>query len=73
MLHNTGVRRRFFVNAFDSGRAVMEGEAAHHLGRVLRAEAGQVYELSDGREVWLARIERVARDAVDQELRHHPL
>lgn len=65
MPHNTNVRRRFFVHAFGSGRAVMEGEAAHHVGRVLRAEAGQMYELSDGREVWLARIERVARDAVE--------
>jgi len=42
------VRRRFFVEQFDGDRAVMEGEAAHHLGRVLRAERGQLYELSDG-------------------------
>jgi len=33
----------------------------HHLGRSLRAEAGQVYELRDGTAAWLARIER--RDA----------
>src|SRR5690348_6298689 len=38
----------------------MEAEAADHLGRVLRAEPGQLYELSDGRSVWLAKIERVA-------------
>jgi len=31
----------------------MEGEAAHHLGRVLRAQTGQLYELSDGEQVWL--------------------
>lgn len=42
----------------------MEGEAAHHLGRVLRAERGQLYELSDGNRVWLARIEEVKRDRV---------
>lgn len=42
----------------------MEGEAAHHLGRVLRAERGQVYELSDGSRVWLARIEEVKRDTI---------
>ena len=42
----------------------MEGEAAHHLGRVLRAQTGQLYELSDGERVWLARIESVARDRV---------
>jgi 16S rRNA (uracil1498-N3)-methyltransferase len=42
----------------------MEGEAAHHLGRVLRAERGQLYELSDGSRVWLARIEEVKRDHI---------
>ena len=42
----------------------MEGEAAHHLGRVLRAQAGQLYELSDGERVWLSRIESVGRDRV---------
>ena len=43
----------------------MEGEAAHHLGRVLRAEAGQLYELSDGRRARLARIENVKRDRIE--------
>jgi 16S rRNA (uracil1498-N3)-methyltransferase len=43
----------------------MEGEAAHHLGRVLRAQPGQLYELSDGQCVWLGRIEKVARDRVE--------
>jgi len=42
----------------------MEGDAAHHLGRVLRAQPGQLYELSDGQRVWLARIENVTRDLV---------
>ena len=43
----------------------MAGETAHHLGRVLRAEPGQLYELSDGKRVWLARIEEVKRDRVE--------
>src|SRR5579872_4484314 len=43
----------------------MEGEAAHHLGRVLRAQAGQVYELSDGSRVRLGRVEKVTRDEVE--------
>ena len=38
----------------------MHGDAAEHLGRVLRAAPGQMYELSDGQQVWLGRIERVA-------------
>src|SRR5439155_26623358 len=42
----------------------MEGETAHHLGRVLRAKTGQLYELSDGDRVWLGRIESVGRDRV---------
>jgi 16S rRNA (uracil1498-N3)-methyltransferase len=59
------MRRRFFVEHFDNQRATMEGEAAHHLGRVLRAQPGQLYELSDGTKVWLGRIEAVSRDSVE--------
>jgi 16S rRNA (uracil1498-N3)-methyltransferase len=59
------VRRRFFVERFGDGRAMLSGAAAHHLGRVLRAEPGQSYELSDGRAVWLARVEQVGRDTVE--------
>jgi len=55
------MRRRFFVEEFDGGAAVLRGEGAEHLGRVLRAEAGQLYELSDGRAVWLARVESVGK------------
>ena len=53
------MRRRFFLEQFDETTATLRGETAEHLGRVLRAEAGQLYELSDGQSVWLARIERV--------------
>ena len=59
------MRRRFFVDEFVDGRAVMTGETAHHLGRVLRAEPGRLYELSDGKRVWLARIEEVKRDRLE--------
>jgi len=58
------MRRRFFVENFEGATAAVRGEAAHHLGRVLRAEPGQLYELSDGESVWLGRVERVARDEV---------
>jgi 16S rRNA (uracil1498-N3)-methyltransferase len=53
------VRRRFFVERFEDTSATLRGDAAEHLGRVLRAEPGQLYELSDGQRVWLGRIERV--------------
>lgn len=59
------MRRRFFVDQFADGRAFMAGETAHHLGRVLRAEPGQLYELSDGNRVWLARIREVQGDRVE--------
>jgi 16S rRNA (uracil1498-N3)-methyltransferase len=59
------MRRRFFVEHFGDGIAAIEGETAHHLGRVLRAQEGQLYELSDGEKVWLGRITKVARDTVE--------
>jgi 16S rRNA (uracil1498-N3)-methyltransferase len=59
------VRRRFFVEQFSGDTAMMEGDTAHHLGRVLRAQPGQLYELSDGHHVRLGRIEKVTRDRVD--------
>jgi 16S rRNA (uracil1498-N3)-methyltransferase len=59
------VRRRFFVDQFSANSAIMEGEAAHHLGHVLRAQSGQLYELSDGSAAWLARVESVARNRVE--------
>jgi 16S rRNA (uracil1498-N3)-methyltransferase len=70
------MRRRFFVDAFQGSTAALFGEAAHHLARVLRATPGQLYELSDGTSLWLARIERVSRNAVDfalvEQLPAHP-
>jgi len=54
----------------------MEGDAAHHLGRVLRAEPGQLYELSDGTRVYVGKIETVTRERIDfalvEELLAHP-
>jgi 16S rRNA (uracil1498-N3)-methyltransferase len=58
------MRRRFFVKEFEGDSAFLRGEAAQHLGRVLRAETGQLYELSDGQCVWLARTENVGRDEI---------
>jgi 16S rRNA (uracil1498-N3)-methyltransferase len=59
------VRRRFFVEQFTGTTAIIEGDGAHHLGHVLRAQTGQLYELSDGLVAWLARIESVARNRVE--------
>ena len=59
------MRRRFFVEKFDGQRALISGDRAHHLGVVLRAQAGQLYELSDGARVCLGRIEKVVSDSVE--------
>jgi 16S rRNA (uracil1498-N3)-methyltransferase len=59
------VRRRFFVQQFNGDTAAVEGDTAYHLGRVLRAQPGQLYELSDGQRVRLGRIQKVARDRID--------
>lgn len=54
-------RRRFFVSAVRNGEAVIEGDEARHLTRVLRVEAGQRYEISDNRAAYLAEV-ALARD-----------
>lgn len=59
------MRRRFFVEQFGAGTCVLEGETAHHLGRVLRAQPGQLYELSDGERVWLGRIESAGKERIE--------
>ncbi|MGI8962288.1 MAG: RsmE family RNA methyltransferase [Bryobacteraceae bacterium] len=56
-------RRRFFVPEVRRGAATLTGPEAEHLVRVLRAEVGQSYELSDNHRLYLARIE-VARKSV---------
>ncbi len=58
------MRRRFFVDGFEGGSATLAGDAANHLGRVLRAERGQLFELSDGESLWLAETETVGRDEI---------
>lgn len=57
-------RRRFFVDAIHGSSAVLSGDDARHLAQVLRAEAGQLYEISDNRAVYLAEIESVRKDGV---------
>lgn len=56
-------RRRFFVPEIRRGTAELAGPEAEHLVRVLRVEVGQLYELSDNRDLYLARVE-VARKSV---------
>jgi 16S rRNA (uracil1498-N3)-methyltransferase len=57
-------RRRFFVDAIRGGMAEVRGEDAQHLTRVLRAEAGRQYEITDNQSAYLAEIEEVRGDRV---------
>jgi len=57
-------RRRFFVDSVHSGQARIVGQDAHHLTRVLRVEAGQKFEISDNRDVYLAEVESARKDVV---------
>jgi 16S rRNA (uracil1498-N3)-methyltransferase len=49
-------RRRFFVNKVRRGVAELTGSDAEHLVRVLRAEAGQQFEICDNQSTFLAEI-----------------
>jgi len=53
-------RRRFFVDWIHGGAAELTGAEARRLARVLRAEAGQRYELSDNHSTYLAEISDVS-------------
>jgi 16S rRNA (uracil1498-N3)-methyltransferase len=58
-------RRRFFVDEVRHGEAIIEGENAHHLTRVLRVEPGQKYEITDTRRVWLAEVKTARKTLVE--------
>lgn len=57
-------RRRFLVDRVRDNTAELRGEDAQHLARVLRAKAGQQYEISDGEGAYLAEIAAVEKDRV---------
>ncbi len=52
------------MDAVRGGEAELRGEEARHLARVLRAEAGQRYEISDNRCAYLAEIVEARGDRV---------
>ncbi len=61
-------RRRFFVDRIDQGGAVITGDEAAHLTRVLRVEAGDQFEISDNSQVWLATVTEARKSLVAFEL-----
>ena len=60
-------RRRFIADEWDRvrGTASLTGDQAAHLARVLRAEAGQVYDVVAGGFLHRAEIVRVEQEAVE--------
>lgn len=59
------MRRRFFVGEVRNGQARLAGDDAKHLTKVLRVEAGQQYEISDNRNVYLAQVETAHKGEVE--------
>jgi 16S rRNA (uracil1498-N3)-methyltransferase len=58
---------RFFITTQPTGdRAVLEGDEARHLTRVLRAKIGDTVSLFDGKgREWPARVAAIGRDRVE--------
>jgi 16S rRNA (uracil1498-N3)-methyltransferase len=57
-------RRRFFVPGIRRGTAELTGPGAEHLVRVLRVEPGQLFEISDNQNAYLAQIETARKSSV---------
>jgi len=57
-------RRRFFVDEVRRREAELTGEDAEHLSRVLRAEAGQQYEICDGSRLYLGEVLEARKHSV---------
>jgi 16S rRNA (uracil1498-N3)-methyltransferase len=58
-------RRLFYVEQIRDGEASIEGDTAKHLRKVLRAEEGQKYEISDGNAIYLAEITGFGKQRVE--------
>ena len=52
------------MDAIRGGEAELRGDDARHLTRVLRAQPGQLYEITDGRNAYLAEISEARADFV---------
>src|SRR5271170_1814260 len=61
-------RRRFIADEVSGDRAVLLGEHASHLSRVLRARVGQDFDIATGAAVRRGRISSIADDRVEFEL-----
>lgn len=58
----------FYAEDAGAGHALIQGETAEHLRRVLRVELGQQYEISDRQNIYLGRVSGLPKGAVEFEL-----
>jgi 16S rRNA (uracil1498-N3)-methyltransferase len=61
-------RRRWIADEVSTNRAALTGDHARHLSQVLRAQVGQEFDISTGKEVRRGRISGVHLDRVEFEL-----
>jgi 16S rRNA (uracil1498-N3)-methyltransferase len=61
-------RRRWIADEIFGNRAALIGEHARHLSQVLRAQVGQEFDISTGKEVRRGRIASIQPDRVEFEL-----
>lgn len=61
-------RRRWIADRVEGGCAFLTGKNAEHLARVLRARAGQEFEIATGDSVRLGRVASVSDSEVEFEL-----
>jgi 16S rRNA (uracil1498-N3)-methyltransferase len=61
-------RRRWIADEVIGNRAALTGAHARHLAQVLRAKAGQEFEISTGADLRLGRIVHVDSNRIDFEL-----
>lgn len=69
-------RRRWIADEVSGNHAALTGDHARHLTQVLRAQIGQEFDISTGKEVRRGRISGVTPDRVEFELREvvaHPV
>jgi 16S rRNA (uracil1498-N3)-methyltransferase len=62
-------RRMFYVDEIRGGRTEIRGEAAQHVRKVLRAERGYQYEISDNESLYLAEVTDFGKDLVVLEVK----
>ncbi len=58
-------RRMFYVDEVQGDVAYLRGETAQHIRKVLRAERGQRFEISDGVQIHLAELLDFGKDVVE--------